>query len=150
ATASARPAVGATSEQWAPGMREPLPAGECCPAAPGQATATPTAASLRDLADILELRQLMWGTCGITRTGPELAEALTRIDLMGEGATESRPLQLARTTARLVIEAALHREESRGAHHRGDFPTSIDRWRVPHVMRSQRGAHRDRDTATRR
>jgi L-aspartate oxidase len=108
---------------------------------------------LADLAAEQELRELMWSACGISRTGPDLAAALAAIDQMGEGAEEGtarlaqRRGWLARTAARLIVEAALYREESRGAHHRGDFPTSSERWRVSHVMRAQRGADIVRDPA---
>ena len=101
---------------------------------------------LADVAREQELRELMWSACGISRTGPELAAAGAVIAQMGEERSEgeawlpARRRQLAQTAARLVVEAALNREESRGAHHRGDFPTSSDRWRVSHVMRAHRGA----------
>ena len=101
---------------------------------------------LADVAREQELRELMWSACGISRTGPELAAAGAAIAQMGEERSEgeawlpARRRQLAQTAARLVVEAALNREESRGAHHRGDFPTSSDRWRVSHVMRAHRGA----------
>jgi len=82
-----------------------------------------------------------------------LAAALAALDQMGEGGAEGpdrlaqRRGRLARNAARLIVEAALYREESRGAHHRGDFPTSSDRWRESHVMRAQRGVHLERDPA---
>jgi aspartate oxidase len=99
-----------------------------------------------DLAAEQELRELMWSACGISRTGARLAAARAAIEQMGEEGGEgeawlpARRRRLAQTTARLIVEAAMNREESRGAHHRGDFPTSSDRWRVSHVMRAQRGA----------
>jgi L-aspartate oxidase len=105
---------------------------------------------LADVAGDQELRELMWTACGISRTGPQLAAARAAIDQMGEdgGAwLARRRRQLAQTTARLIVEAALNREESRGAHHRGDFPTSSDRWRASHVMRAQRGVDSVRDPA---
>ena len=100
---------------------------------------------LADLAAEQELRELMWSACGISRTGPALTAAGAVIAQMGEEGEEGmawlalRRGRLARTAARLIVEAALYREESRGAHHRGDFPSSIDRWRVSHVMRKKRG-----------
>jgi succinate dehydrogenase/fumarate reductase flavoprotein subunit len=39
------------------------------------------------------------------------------------------------TVARLMIDAALRREESRGTHFRSDFPTRDDnRWGTHHVV----------------
>ena len=108
---------------------------------------------LGDVAAEQELRELMWAACGISRTGAGLAAARAAIAEMGEeGSTggawlAGRRRQLAHTAARLIVEAALNREESRGAHQRGDFPASSDRWRESHVMRAQRGVHLERDPA---
>lgn len=109
----------------------------------------PATPSLGDIAAAQELRELMWSACGISRTGAGLRAALAVIDRMGEERRPSLPA-LGLTTARLVCEAALHREESRGAHHRSDFPTSSDRWHGSRVMRSQRGDRLDCDPATHR
>jgi L-aspartate oxidase len=114
--------------------------------------ASPVKSGLTDLAAEQELRELMWVACGISRTGPGLADAAAVIESMSEtsGSTQTvagRRRHLAQTTARLVVEAALTREESRGAHHRGDFPESSDRWHASHVMRSETGVNRDRDLA---
>jgi L-aspartate oxidase len=107
---------------------------------------------LTDLAAEHELRELMWVGCGMSRTGAGLADAAAVIESMSEASSSpqtvaGRRRQLAQTTARLVVEAALTREESRGAHHRGDFPESNDRWRASRVMRSETGVKRDRDLA---
>jgi len=39
------------------------------------------------------------------------------------------------TNARLMTEAALLREESRGAHYRSDFPAPSEKWRKHIVFR---------------
>jgi L-aspartate oxidase len=113
----------------------------------GRVTELPGVAVETRLADVAadqELRELMWSACGISRTGSGLTAAAAAIGQMGETSEgqawlPARRRQLAQTAAGLIVEAALNREESRGAHHRGDFPTSSDRWRVSHVMRAQRG-----------
>ena len=46
--------------------------------------------------------------------------------------------RLAATTAALVCTAALAREESRGAHLRGDFPSTTTSLQARHVMQKQR------------
>jgi len=50
----------------------------------------------------------------------------------GRAALELRDLVLC---SRLVAEAALLREESRGAHYRSDFPEARDEWRRHLVFR---------------
>ena len=61
-----------------------------------------------------ELRDLMWRLCGLERD----AEGLRRLlDLLDEQ-PDSNPALV----ARLVATSALRREESRGGHHRRDFP----------------------------
>jgi L-aspartate oxidase len=97
---------------------------------------TETPHGLGELASMQELRELMWSACGIRRSGPELEAALSAMDHMGDLSGGSRALQLARATARLVVEAALYRQESRGAHHRSDFPSSTDPWRASRAVRS--------------
>ena len=39
-------------------------------------------------------------------------------------------------TARIVTEAALLRQESRGAHYRTDFPETLDSWRRNIIFRN--------------
>ena len=109
---------------------------------------------LAGLAADQELRGLMWSACGITRTGAGLAAAARAIEEMGDEGGDAadslagRRRRLAHTTTRLIVGAALNREESRGAHHRSDFPASSDRWHGSHAIRAQRGVHLDRDPAT--
>ncbi|KAB2968773.1 MAG: succinate dehydrogenase, partial [Thermoanaerobaculia bacterium] len=67
---------------------------------------------------------------GLVRDRAGLEAALGRLpDLwqsLPDGASEVRSLVAA---AFLVAEAALRREESRGAHFRADFPEALDEWR---------------------
>ncbi len=88
-----------------------------------------------DLADIRNsLKSLMWRAAGVRRTGSELAEAADNIDswcryvlarqFSDPGGWE---LQNMLTVARLIIAAALEREETRGVHLRLDFPVPDDR-----------------------
>jgi L-aspartate oxidase len=87
-----------------------------------------------DLADIRNsLKSLMWRSCGVRRTGEGLAEALETVDgwrryvLVRQFTDlEGWELQNMLTLARVMIEAALAREESRGVHLRTDFPTRDD------------------------
>jgi len=96
----------------------------------------------------------MWDNAGIVREAGGLAQAkaalsawdgaLTRersegdprVALTDRAGLELRDLILC---SRLVAEAALLREESRGAHYRTDFPEACEDWRRHLVFR--RGAH---------
>jgi L-aspartate oxidase len=90
-----------------------------------------------DLADIRNsLKSLMWRSCGVRRSGEGLADALETVDgwrryvlaRQFEDA-DGWELQNMLTIARVMIEAALLREESRGVHLRTDFPALDDaRW----------------------
>ena len=91
---------------------------------------------------VQELRDLMWTHVGVERNGPDLAAARDRFDeaLAGAGSTGLRNLAL---VGRLVSEAALLREESRGGHFRTDFPKADDdfRHRHPYSIPAENGAH---------
>ncbi len=89
-----------------------------------------------DLADIRDsLRSLMWRSVGIVRDKPGLTDAAEQVDfwcryVLGH-VFEDTPgwtLQNMLTTARLMIAAALAREESRGVHTRRDFPDPLPDW----------------------
>lgn len=80
------------------------------------------------------LQQLMWEAVGMTRTRESLEAA--RQTLAEWMRKLSRPVdrpthELANlvTVGRLMAEAALLREESRGAHYRADFPSPVPAWR---------------------
>ncbi|MEZ6068738.1 MAG: L-aspartate oxidase [Pirellulales bacterium] len=99
---------------------------------------SPNDAAPLDLADISNsLKSLMWRNVGIRRDGRGLTEArdmvarwcryVLRRQFDGPAGWE---LQNMLTVAKLMIEAALLREESRGVHYRADFPDSDDvHWR---------------------
>ena len=78
-----------------------------------------------------ELAELMWQRAGVFRDGPGLTAALQQLGSDG-GQTGVRPGSDATlvTVARLIVRAALRREESRGSHYRRDFPARDDlNWR---------------------
>ncbi len=90
-----------------------------------------------DLADIRNsLKSVMWRACGVRRSGEALAEALESVDqwrryvlLRQFDDIKGWELQNMLTLARVMIQAALVREESRGVHLRTDFPSLDDtRW----------------------
>ncbi len=86
------------------------------------------------------IRTLMWEHAGLERTQTGLRtclDALERIEAkLPAGATDEANMAL---TARLITEAALLREESRGGHYRADFPSPSGAFAERHV-RSRAGA----------
>jgi L-aspartate oxidase len=86
------------------------------------------------------LRSLMWDRVGIIRSGEDLRKAA---DILASWAgllpqLSDRPsyeLHNLVSCARLVTEAALLREESRGAHFRTDFPETSPEWQRRIVFR---------------
>jgi succinate dehydrogenase/fumarate reductase flavoprotein subunit len=94
------------------------------------------------------LGQIMWQEGGIVRTRAGLERALSAVEELhgvaraGGGAAWLRA-QAALTAAGLVLEAALRRTESRGAHFREDFPQADDaRW-LGHLRVRQTAAGRE-------
>jgi L-aspartate oxidase len=89
-----------------------------------------------------ELQRTMWECAGIEREARGLERALG--GLQGEDTEQSSPLRSREawecaqmhTVARLMLEAALRRTESRGAHYRSDFPARDERrWQRRQVFR---------------
>jgi L-aspartate oxidase len=89
-----------------------------------------------DLADIRNsLKALMWRSVGVRRTGEHLRSALADVDQWCSYVlarqfedVEGWELQNMLVVARVMIEAALAREESRGVHLRTDFPAMDEAW----------------------
>ena len=70
-----------------------------------------------------EIKRVCWENAGIVREGVLLEEAREELEDV-----EAENMCL---SARAVVESALMRTESRGAHYRMDYPESDDaRWRV--------------------
>lgn len=82
------------------------------------------------------VRDLLWTSVGIVRSGPRLALAAAELDALAAVTEPTDPSTLpgaganAVVTALLLTRAALARPESRGAHYRTDAPTSVPGWRV--------------------
>jgi L-aspartate oxidase len=92
---------------------------------------------------LANLQSLMWDKVGIVRDGPGLAEAALTLAMWQRSAAppSDRPSQeLANLllVARIVTEAALLRQESRGAHFRSDFPETLDAWKRNIIFRRDR------------
>ncbi len=77
-------------------------------------------ASLPDA--VQELRAIMWLHGGIVRSGAGLRRARDEIERLRPALARHREAQNLVTVAALIVDAALERRESRGAHHRADFP----------------------------
>jgi L-aspartate oxidase len=74
--------------------------------------------------DRAALQKLMWHNAGLYRSAPHLQEAATKLSgwTAGGESVAAREDGNLLDLARLVVHAALAREESRGAHYRDDFP----------------------------
>ena len=120
--------------------------------APLRRSGGPTPFELTD-----RLKQVMWTHCGLVRSRDGLLEAREALgDLASQSARVTAPgpreanpgwqqsLDLVSqiTVARLIVESALTREESRGAHFRSDHPArNDDRWlRAVIAVRGQGGS----------
>jgi L-aspartate oxidase len=87
------------------------------------------------------VQRLMWDACGIERNAEGLRAGLASISATPSGDPPSGPrdAEERRTMtilARLMMTAALQREESRGGHYRSDFPATDDaNWKRHQVFR---------------
>ncbi len=84
------------------------------------------------------LQNLMWQNVGLSRDRAGLSDALAQLtnwqhqlEITSSGKTDRATLELRNmvTLGRLMAQAALRREESRGAHFRTDFPQLRPEWR---------------------
>lgn len=96
------------------------------------------------------LRDAMWEGCGLVRDATGLrAAAATAAQIIetapAAGDLDGVRLRQTAITASLVCDAALLREESRGAHTRSDFPLIQDRWHGVLTMQKERGHRFDRN-----
>lgn len=113
---------------------------------PLEHAAIPESVEPLDLDDIRNsLTSLMWRAMGVRRSAPQLADAAHSIDqwqryVLARQFADPRgwELQNMLTVARVMVAAAMLREESRGVHWRTDFPCADPRWLKRLVFR--RGA----------
>ena len=92
-------------------------------------------------ANLPNLQALMWDKVGIIRNGKNLAKVADILynwqhSLQKPTDRPSFELKNMILNARLIAEAALLREESRGAHFRTDFPKSSPDWQKHIVIKS--------------
>ncbi len=92
-----------------------------------------------DLREVREkLREVMWDEVGIIRSEEGLKRALAKFEELRERAEEEKPpsweLKNMLTVSELVARAALSRTESRGAHHRVDYPERDDTNWLRHII----------------
>lgn len=80
------------------------------------------------------VKRLMWERVGILRDKTSLQRALRELEQISRASlgTSSRNFV---TVAKLVTQAALWREESRGGHFRTDFPETKEDWRVHSIQK---------------
>ncbi|HRN53311.1 MAG TPA: FAD-binding protein, partial [Gemmatimonadaceae bacterium] len=81
-----------------------------------------------------EIRSVMWAHVSIDRDATGLRAAKKALDAirsrLAAGATEEINMV---DTAKLIVDSALLRRESRGGHFRSDFPKPKNKWRGRHI-----------------
>lgn len=94
----------------------------------------------------IALKGLMWRNAGVVRSREGLEEALVRIsELEKEFATKARRglsediIEIGNMilVSKLILRAAIMREESRGTHYREDHPKKNPRWQRSIVLRKR-------------
>ncbi len=95
--------------------------------------------------NLQNLQSLLWDEVGIVRNGDGLNNAAGILAAWQQQLPKpaDRPayeLSAMITNARLITEAALLRQESRGAHYRTDFPESLPAWQKHTVFIHSAGA----------
>jgi L-aspartate oxidase len=94
---------------------------------------------------ITALKSVMWKKAGISRNGEDLKGALEKINGLGKrlgGAApginaeviEAKNMLL---VSKLIVQAALARQESRGGHYREDYPAKAKEWER-HIVLNER------------
>lgn len=77
------------------------------------------------------VQELMWKKVGLIRCASELKTAVAELAKLAADENVNQRTRNFATLGRLMAEAALWRQESRGGHYRADFPQRDDeRWRV--------------------
>ena len=88
------------------------------------------------------VRRLMWERVGILRSRASLQRALTEFEQIARAPLRPAPRNFL-TVATLIARSALWREESRGGHHRVDFPARDDEhWRAHSIIQKGSGLTR--------
>jgi L-aspartate oxidase len=90
--------------------------------------------------NLVSLQALMWDKVGMVRSGDGMREAAATLsawerELQPPVDRPSYELNNLLVNARLMTEAALVREESRGAHYRIDYPQTLPAWQKHIVFR---------------
>ncbi len=80
------------------------------------------------------IKRVMWERVGILRSRESLERAVSEFDQIAASNLSHASRNFV-TLAKLVAEAALWREESRGGHYRTDFPGSTENFRLHSVQR---------------
>jgi L-aspartate oxidase len=94
---------------------------------------------------ITGVRDILWDLVGVVRDGSGLASAAEGLRRFAQSVEPSSPERLPSSVAnavllaRLIAEAALVREESRGTHFRSDFPRARPSWRLHLGLRAVPG-----------